>query len=185
MRKKIINLVFILVILIFLFYFISNLQNKNTGQEQQKQVNSKEQNYSNKNEATIHAYDFNLKSINGGNIKLSDYLGKVVILNFWATWCPPCKAEIPSFIELYKKYEKDGLVIIGAAIDDEYKVKNFVKSFNINYPVAIADITTTEKYGGIRGIPSTFIIDKEGKIIKSYMGYRPKEIFENDFLNLK
>jgi len=184
MGKKIINIVIILVVLIFLFYFISNFQNKKESPTEKNMVNS-QANYTEKNESTNPAYDFNLKSINGGNIKLSDYLGKVIILDFWATWCPPCKAEIPSFVELYKKYKKDGLVIIGVAIDNEYKVKNFVKDFNVNYPVAIIDETTNEKYGGIRGIPTTFIIDKKGNIVKSYVGYRPKEMFENDFLSLK
>lgn len=127
------------------------------------------------------AYDFSLKTTGGKTVKLSDFKGKVVILNFWATWCPPCKAEIPSFIGMYKKYEKDGLVIVGVAVDDPAKVAQFVKDNGVNYPVVIADQTTVTAYGGIRGIPTTFVIDKNGSIIRNYTGYRPEGVFLSDF----
>jgi len=136
--------------------------------------------------AARKAPDFMLTSLNKNKIKLSDYKGKVIILDFWATWCPPCKAEIPHFIDLYDKYNKQGLEIIGIATSDEkYKVDSFIKNFKINYPVAMADEKIANDYGGIRGLPTTFIIDKDGNIREQFVGYRPKEVFEEAFLKLK
>ena len=131
------------------------------------------------------AAEFSMNSISGGKIKLSDYAGKVIILDFWATWCPPCKAEIPFFIELYKQYKKDGLVIIGAALDEKSKVVSFVKKNGVNYPVGLGDQKLGQLYGGIRGIPTTFVIDRKGNIVSKYVGFRPKQVFEQDFLDLK
>lgn len=131
------------------------------------------------------APDFELENIKGGKLKLSDYKGKVVILDFWDTWCPPCRKEIPDFIELYKKY-KENVIIIGAAFAQKGKkaVKDFYKEYNMNYPVVIATQGTARDFGGIRGIPTTFVIDKEGKIFKKYVGFREKSIFENDIKEL-
>lgn len=131
------------------------------------------------------APDFSLEALDGKTIRLSDYKGKVIILDFWATWCPPCKAEIPFFIELMKQYNKEDLQIIGIALDDIGRVRNFVKQNGMNYPVAIADQNTPIAYGGIQGIPTTFVIDKDGYIIQRYVGYRPKQVFEEDYLSLK
>lgn len=131
------------------------------------------------------APDFTLTGIDGQNVQLSSFKGKVVILDFWATWCPPCKAEIPFFVELQSQYGKDGLAIIGAALDDPEKVKAFAKDYGINYPVALANRDTATTYGGIRGIPTTFVIDKKGNVVRQYVGYRPKEVFEADFKALK
>jgi len=139
-------------------------------------------------ELTI-APDFTLQDINGNEVTLSDFKGKVVILNFWATWCPPCRKEIPVFIELYKKYKDEGLVIIGISLDREGKkvLIPFVKKFGINYPVLIGTQKVVDAYGGIRGIPTTFIIDKKGKIRKKHIGLplNPREFFENEFLRIK
>lgn len=178
MNKKILNLIFIFILLFIFFWFSSRPRNKTSSEPIQDEPTKAET-------TSSLAYDFQLPSINGKKVKLSDFKGNVIILNFWATWCPPCRAEIPSFIELYKKHKDEGLAIIGVAIDNEIKVKNFVKDYKINYPVLLADETTIQKYGGIRGIPTTFIIDKNGNITKNYIGYRPKEIFENDFKALK
>jgi cytochrome c biogenesis protein CcmG/thiol:disulfide interchange protein DsbE len=130
------------------------------------------------------APDFSLPDLKGGKINLADYKGKVIILDFWATWCPPCKAEVPGFIALHDKHAKDGVVMIGAAIDDVDKVKSFVKRNNVDYLVCIADQATTGNYGGIRGIPTTFVIDKEGYIVREYVGFRPEELFEQDIKDL-
>lgn len=132
----------------------------------------------------VLANDFSLPDLKGGRINLADYKGKVVILDFWATWCPPCKAEIPGFVALHKKYAKDGLVLIGAAIDDPNKVRAFVNNNRVDYLVCIADQATTSAYGGIRGIPTTFVIDKEGYITREYVGFRPIELFEQDIKDL-
>lgn len=132
----------------------------------------------------VKAPDFSLPDLQGGTITLSNFIGKIIILDFWATWCPPCKAEIPGFIALNNKYEKSGVILIGAAVDDLNKVKSFAKNYGINYPVCIADQNTTTNYGGIRGIPTTFVIDKEGYIVREYVGFRPEETFEKDILDL-
>ena len=105
------------------------------------------------------APDFELENIKGGKLKLSDYKGKVVILDFWDTWCPPCREEIPDFVELYKKYNEN-VVIIGAAFAQRGKkaVEDFYKEYKMNYPVVIATQATARDFGGIRGIPTTFVI---------------------------
>jgi len=132
------------------------------------------------------APDFELLDVNGKKVRLSDFKGKVIILNFWATWCPPCRAEIPGFIELYKKYKDKGVEIIGISLDEGgvRDVFPFMKEFGINYQVLIGNYKVTQDYGGIRGIPTTFVIDKKGNIRAKYVGYRPKEGFERDIIML-
>jgi thiol-disulfide isomerase/thioredoxin len=121
------------------------------------------------------APEFEVEGIDGKIIKLSDYRGKVVILDFWATWCPPCKAEIPGFIEMANEY-KD-LIIIGAALDNVKAVKKFAKDYKINYPLLIAGRDLVSAYGGITGVPTTFIIDVDGNVSGMHVGYAPKEAF--------
>ncbi len=129
---------------------------------------------------TNMAPDFTLTSVEGKDVSLSDYRGKVIILDFWATWCPPCKAEIPGFVELYSQYNDQGLEIIGISLDqgDLSVVPAFVKSYNVNYPILYYKDEVISNYGGIRSIPTTFIIDKEGNIVQRLVGYKPKEFFE-------
>ena len=126
------------------------------------------------------APDFTLEDLNGKNVKLSDFKGKVVIINFWATWCPPCKAEIPDFIELYKTYQKKGLVILGIALDNKEKVVKFVKDNGINYPVLMGNQEVSNLYGGISGIPTSFVVDRKGIIKNVFVGLRSKEVFEQN-----
>lgn len=125
------------------------------------------------------APDFSLKSTDGKTINLSDYKGKMVILDFWATWCPPCCKEIPHLVELQKEY-KGRLQVIGLDVmEDEATVKDFMTENKINYPVCIIDETLSTLYGGIKGIPTLFIIDKQGKVIKTQVGYAEKDFFES------
>lgn len=126
------------------------------------------------------APNFDLTDLNGKQVKLSDYKGKVVFLNFWATWCPPCKKEIPDFIELQKKYSNQGFTFIGIALDDYQSVVKFTKDNKINYPVVIGDEALVKRYGNIRGIPTSFLVGKDGKIAQRYEGFRTKEVFEKD-----
>jgi peroxiredoxin len=127
------------------------------------------------------APDFTLKDVDGKTFSLSSTKGKVVILDFWATWCPPCRMEIPHFVSLYRDYRNKGLEIIGISLDrgGVSAVKSFVKSNGINYPTLMGDNKVTADYGGIRGIPTTFIIDRKGRIVEKYVGYRDKKIFED------
>lgn len=144
-------------------------------------------NYSISKEAVLKkAPLFALKDVNGKSVKLASYLGKVVILDFFATWCPPCKKEIPSFVGLQKKYKGKGFVMIGIGLDadDKDNIEEFINKYRINYPILVADEKVRKDYGGIRAIPTTFVINKKGHIYREYVGYREKKIFEGDILSL-
>ncbi len=119
------------------------------------------------------APDFRLYNLKGKIDKLSNYKGKIVVLNFFATWCPPCKMEIPGFVKFYKNYKKEGVVILGICLDanDKSKVKSFIKQYQINYPVLIGTRDVVMDYGGIHVIPTTFIINGEGYIVDRIIGY--------------
>jgi peroxiredoxin len=136
--------------------------------------------------STAQAPDFTLPGIDGKDLKLSSYKGKVVILDFWATWCPPCRKGIPDLIELKKKYGSKGLEVIGVSLDTETKnqVPAFVKDKGINYPVVYGTQTVAQQYGGIEAIPTSFIIDKQGKIAASYQGLMPILTYENQIKKL-
>lgn len=132
------------------------------------------------------APDFSLKDVNGVEKKFSDFKDKVVIIDFWATWCPPCKAEIPHFVDLYNQYKDKGLEIIGIALDlkGERVVPQFAAENNINYTILLGNQGVADLYGGIAAIPTTFIVDKDGNIRKKYIGYNEKEVFERDIKEL-
>ena len=132
------------------------------------------------------APDFELKDIEGKVHHLSDYKGKVVVLNFWATWCPPCKKEIPDFIEMQKQYDSQGLQFLGIAMDDEGldKVKPWVASHNVNYPVMLKEDKVVASYGEMSSIPVTYIIDRKGIIRQSITGMRTRAIFEKELMPL-
>ncbi|MBZ0264771.1 TlpA family protein disulfide reductase [bacterium] len=133
-----------------------------------------------------NAPNWKLSDLDGNMKQLSDYKGKVVILDFWDTWCPPCKKEIPGFIELQDQYGDNGLVIIGAAFgrDGKDAVAEFTKEWKINYPIVLADRETSNMYGGIRSIPTTFVIDQEGRVRAVHVGYVFKGIFEEQVKEL-
>ncbi len=119
------------------------------------------------------APDFSLPTVDGSKqVKLSDLRGKAVLLNFWATWCGPCKLEIPWFIDLQKQYASQGLVIVGVSMDDnpQKDVPPFAKEMNIDYPVLAGTEKVADLYGGVEGLPITFYIDRNGKIVKRIMG---------------
>jgi cytochrome c biogenesis protein CcmG, thiol:disulfide interchange protein DsbE len=126
------------------------------------------------------APDFTLKDLSGEDFSLSATNGKVVILDFWATWCPPCRMEIPHFEALYKEYKGRGLEIVGIALDQggASDVIPFVKTNDVTYPIVIGNNDVAAAYGGIRGIPTTFILDRSGAIVEKFVGYREKEVFE-------
>jgi cytochrome c biogenesis protein CcmG/thiol:disulfide interchange protein DsbE len=122
---------------------------------------------------------FSLTDIKGRKVSLADFKGKVVILDFWATWCPPCKREIPDFISLQTDYASQGLQVVGIALDEPDKVVQFAHDQGMNYPVLLGTDEIAARYGGISGIPTTFILDKSGKIVERYEGFRPRGVFED------
>jgi thiol-disulfide isomerase/thioredoxin len=126
--------------------------------------------------------DYTIKDMNGVDVKLSSFKGKVILLNFWATWCGPCKAEIPGFVELQKQYAND-LVVLGLSVDDPVeKLKPYAAQYKINYPVLVGlgrdDVQ--EAYGPLWGIPVSFLIGRDGRICKKHMGIAPKAQFERE-----
>ena len=132
------------------------------------------------------APDWTLKDTKGRTVKLSDFRGKVVILDFWDTWCPPCRKEIPGFIKLQEAYGGKGLQVIGAAIgqEGEAAVKKFAAEWKMNYPVVLAEPGVVREYGGIRSIPTTFVIDITGRARAMHVGYVDASTFEREVLAL-
>jgi peroxiredoxin len=135
-------------------------------------------------EVTGVAPAFTLTDLEGKPVSLSEFRGKVVVLDFWATWCPPCKREIPDFVDLQKEYGSQGVQIVGIALDEPDKVKAFARQNGMNYPVLLGTDDVSLRYGGIEGIPTTFIIDKSGKIVNTFEGYRPRQVFETEIKKL-
>jgi len=127
------------------------------------------------------APEFTLKDADGKVVRLADYKGKVVLLDFWATWCGPCKIEIPWFIELQRNHRDRGFEVLGIAMDDEgwEVVKPFVARMQMNYRIVIGNDTTAQLYGGVEALPTTFLIDREGRIAATHVGLTSKKDFVN------
>ncbi len=121
-----------------------------------------------------------LTDLNGHEVGSAELKGKVVVLDFWATWCVPCVGEIPGYIELQKKYGPQGLVIVGVSIDNKKSdyVKKFVQAKEMNYTVAMADSDIVDAFGGFESIPTTFLINREGRIVNRKVGAMPKDDYE-------
>jgi cytochrome c biogenesis protein CcmG/thiol:disulfide interchange protein DsbE len=133
-------------------------------------------------------YPPNYKEVSSGNyLNLSHYRGKVVILDFWATWCPPCRKGIPDLIDIKKEFKGKDFEIIGISLDDitqrgtsKEDIAPFIKEYGINYPIVVGDVNISQQYGGIQSIPTSFVIDKEGYIVSYYQGLIPKEQYVKD-----
>ena len=135
------------------------------------------------------APDFTLQSINDSSYTLSKMEGKVVLINFWATWCGPCRMEIPEFNELQKSYHEKGLEILGISVSDNKKqLKNFTKSFTVDYPMLYGSTRDMNKimrdYGGVYAVPSSFLVGKNGSIVWSYPGAILKNYDPQTFADL-
>lgn len=131
-----------------------------------------------------NAPDFSLKDLEGEKLSLADFEGKVLFINFWATWCPPCRQEIPGFIEVYEKYKADGMAIIGVSLDRKGAkvVVDFAEKLKITYPLAMADEDIVQDYRPGQYIPSTIVIDREGRIRDKHVGFLDKDALEKLFL---
>jgi len=134
--------------------------------------------------AATPAPAWKLKDVEGRAVSSAQFKGKVVVIDFWATWCPPCRAEIPGYIELQKKYGKDGLVIIGMSVDRQGPevVKKFMTEHHVNYRIVMADDDVEAAFGGMDAIPTTFIIDRDGNIRDRKVGAEATADYEQTLL---
>jgi len=128
------------------------------------------------------AAEFALQSLEGRQVRLADFRGKAVLLNFWATWCQPCKIEMPWFEELQKQYGPQGLQVVGIAMDDVGKdeIAKFAKEMGVNYPILLGTESVGDAYGGVQFLPSTFFIDRDGKIVDHIFGLKSRSEIEDD-----
>ena len=169
MRRRVIGIFIVLVCFVFLITIWGKPLNSGATELENKGLSQS-------------APDFVLPTLEGKSLRLFDFEGKVIILDFWATHCPPCLREIPDFIKLYNKYNDKGLVIIGVSLDrgNIKGLKRFCQDKGVNYPIVIGNYEVTESYGGIRYIPTTFIIDKDKSIVKKFVGYTSIDVFERE-----
>ena len=131
------------------------------------------------------APDFSLTDLEGRKLNLADYKGKVVLLDFWATWCGPCRTEIPHFVEMQNKYGPEGFQVIGISMDDDAKpVREFYQQYKLNYPVVAGDDKLAERFGGVLGLPVNFILDREGRIHARHLGATDVSVFDREVKDL-
>jgi len=125
-----------------------------------------------------------LKDVNGNVVSSDQLKGKVVVVDFWATWCPPCRQEIPGYVDLQKKYAQDGLVVVGISLDQKGPavVKQFVDRYQVSYLIVMGDEEVTKAFGGMDAIPTTFIIDRDGQIRDRKTGLVSRAVFEKTLL---
>ena len=132
------------------------------------------------------APNFSLKDADGNAVNLADYRGKVVLVNFWATWCGPCEAEIPWFIEFEKKYKDQGFAVLGVSMDDDgwKSVRPYVASHKINYRIMIGSEVVSQQFGEIESLPTSFVLDRAGRIASNHIGLVDKVDYQNEIVKL-
>jgi len=133
------------------------------------------------------APDFALKDGDGKTVHLSDYKGKVVLLDFWATWCAPCKVEIPWFMEFEQQFKDKGFAVLGVSMDEDgwTVIKPYLQQLKINYRIVLGNDKVGDQYGGVDSLPTTFLIDRQGRIAATHVGLSGgKDDFKNDIANL-
>lgn len=132
------------------------------------------------------APNFTLKDANGKDVSLAEYKGKVVLLNFWATWCGPCKIEIPWFIEFEQKYKDRGFAVLGVSMDEEgwEVVKPYINDHHVNYRMVVGNDEVGNLYGGVESLPTTFLIDRSGRIASTHVGLVGKDDYQDEILHL-
>jgi peroxiredoxin len=133
--------------------------------------------------STAANLDFTIKDMNGADVRLADYRGKVILLNYWATWCGPCKVEIPDLVALQDEYRDEGFVVLGVSQDDDPEtLREFAKAYKMNYPVLVGkdrpDVVDAQ--GPVWGLPTTFVIGRDGTICRKHLGPATKEDFERE-----
>jgi thiol-disulfide isomerase/thioredoxin len=128
---------------------------------------------------------FSGTDINGGAVNMSDFKGKVVLVNFWAAWCTPCAEEVPQFIALQKKYQDQGLQVIGISVEDDAgELRNFYRQYHMNYPVVPGDIKIADAFGGVLGLPTTFLIGKDNLVHAKHIGATDFSALEREVVAL-
>ena len=136
--------------------------------------------------STEVAPEFSLPDLDGNTVRLSDFDGQVKLVDFWATWCAPCREEVPMFKELHEKYSAEGFALVAISMDDEGAdvVRPFVEELEIPYTNLIGDAEVEEAFGPIVGYPMAFLVDRDGKIVKTFVGAKPRKILEGKIQEL-
>ena len=176
--------------LFFILFMVLSFTTFNCSKEKAKETspsnNQTQQQVSANQSNKMKAPDFTLTSTSGKKINLSDYKGKIVILDFWATWCGPCRRGVPDLVDIQKEF-KNKVVVIGISLDDQRTMNNispFMKQYGINYPIVYGTNKVVMDYGNIQAIPTSFVIDKDGYIVDQNIGLVPKAKFVNKINSL-
>jgi thiol-disulfide isomerase/thioredoxin len=162
------NVIWLVVVLAVGIYFSPGIKDRSASAGVKPEVNGV-------------APAFSLSGLNVRGVRLSDFKGKVVLVNFWANWCPPCKMEIPGFENAYKAYKNNGFAVIGIAMDDV--PPSFIREMGITYPLAMADDKVVHDYGNISGMPTSFLIGRDGRVVKKVVGIYFESVLMQDLQN--